>query len=45
MSGKPNTYSMRDLWKHKNAGTTKQPFSRTIPSRDVTMFRLKLINR
>ncbi|MEO8561757.1 MAG: glycoside hydrolase family 27 protein [bacterium] len=34
-------YRMRDLWTKKDAGTTANPLSATVPGRDVLMLRLK----
>jgi alpha-galactosidase len=34
-------YSLRDLWKKENIGSTKNSFQATIPSHDVVMLRLK----
>jgi len=34
------TYSIRDLWEHKNIGTTEKPFRRKLISHGVAMLRL-----
>ena len=34
------SYKLRDLWAHKDAGTTQKAFKQTIPSHDVVMLRL-----
>lgn len=34
------TYQVRDLWQKKDLGTTREEFSRTIPSHDVALLRL-----
>ena len=34
------SYTLRDLWKHQDAGNTKSPFEVTVSSRDVVMLRL-----
>ncbi len=36
-----NTYQLRDLWAHKDVGTTAKPFTAAIPARDVIVLRLK----
>ncbi len=35
-----NTYTIRDLWKKKDAGTTRNKLDMMLPSHDVFMFRL-----
>jgi len=37
---KKNTYTVRDLWKHKYIGTTKDRLKAEIPSHGVLMVRL-----
>ncbi|WP_410795969.1 glycoside hydrolase family 27 protein [Parvularcula sp. LCG005] len=34
------TYTLRDLWKHQDVGTTAKPFRRKVPPHDVVMVRL-----
>ena len=34
------SYKLRDLWAHKDVGTTQKTFKQTIPSHDVVMLRL-----
>jgi alpha-galactosidase len=34
------SYKLRDLWQHKEAGTTGKAFSETIPSHDVVVLKL-----
>ncbi len=41
MNFKKNKYSIRDLWQHKDLGTTKKNFVAVIPSYDVVFLRLK----
>jgi len=35
------TYRLRDLWEHKNIGTTRKPLDVTVPKNDVLMLRLQ----
>lgn len=37
---KQKTYAVRDLWDHKDIGTTGKPFKKTIASHDAMLFRL-----
>jgi alpha-galactosidase len=34
------SFAVRDLWKHKNIGTSDKPFQGTVPSHDVVLLRL-----
>lgn len=38
-------YTIRDLWEKQDAGTTKEPFRRTIDSHDVALLRLTPIKK
>lgn len=40
MNFKKNKYTIRDLWQHKEKGTTEKKFEATIPSHDVVLLRL-----
>lgn len=40
MNFKKNEYSIRDLWQHKDLGTTKKNFVAVIPSHDVVLLKL-----
>lgn len=35
-----NTYTLRDLWKHEEIGTTEEPLKAEIPKHDVLMLKL-----
>ncbi|MDA3816879.1 MAG: glycoside hydrolase family 27 protein [Prolixibacteraceae bacterium] len=37
-----NEYEIRDLWKHKNLGTTEKTLNAVVPSHDVLMLRLSM---
>jgi alpha-galactosidase len=40
LDARQNMYKIRDLWAHKNIGTTKKPIKFTIPPHDVVLLRL-----
>lgn len=40
LNAKTTTFDLRNLWTKKSAGTTRKPFTATIASHDVAMFRL-----
>ena len=44
MDCKKDVYTIRDLWKHKEAGNTTKNFITQVPSHDVVMLRLTLVN-
>ena len=41
LNSQRNNYLIRDLWKHKQVGTTAKDFKAVVPSHDVVMLRLK----
>jgi alpha-galactosidase len=41
---KKNKYTIRDLWQHKETGTTEKDFVSAIPSHDVVLLRLMPVN-
>lgn len=43
LDAKATTYKLRDLWLHKETGTTKKPLKAVVPGHDLVIYRLTAI--